>query len=596
MNLTKAERSRLESILRDRCRAIADSWYQAVSRTSFAPNNAEETIERYTELTEEVIALLLAESFDHSRAQAVGASLARPHHIQPEALGGTQQVLACQIVEGLADDQVTVLRPRVAALLDNLATGFVRQAYEIAVTDEKQIRGVLVTELERAEAELKQYRDHFEGLVKERTAELMSAIALLDEEITARKRMADTLQNRNWELALLNRASHTLISTLDLDQVLVSVLEEVRRLLGIVATSVWLLESGTDELVCRQATGSQSEIVRGWRLAPGEGIAGWVTRNGQSLIVPDIRTDERHFRGVDQQTGLELHSILSIPLQVGERVIGALQVTDTKVDRFSQADLMLLEPLAASAAIAIDNARLVKALRQRTAELDAFAGDVAHDLGNPLSLIMGTAEVLAESYNSLPEESLQSSLRMIARNGRRMKDIIDALLLLARVREEEVDVEPLDMARIVAEAQQRLPHIIEEYQAEIILPETWPVALGYSQWIEEVWDNYLSNALKYGGRPPRVELGATVQPGGVVSFWMRDNGRGLTSEQQAMLFTPFQRLDKKHAGGGHGLGLAIVRRIVEKLGGQVWVESEVGQGSTFGFTLPAFPVEEEKKL
>jgi len=394
---------------------------------------------------------------------------------------------------------------------------------------------------------------------------------------------------------MLNRASHTLTSTLDLDQVLVTVLEEVRRLLSVMACSVWLLEPGMDELVCRQATGPQKEIVRGWRLALGEGIVGWVVRNGKSLIVPDIRTDERHFKGVDQETGLQLRSILSIPLQVGESVIGALQVTDTAVDRFDQADLVLLEPLAASAAIAIDNARLVEALRQRTAELDTFAEDVAHDLGNPLTLIMGTAEALAEGDGLPPEESLRSSLRMIARNGRRMKDIIDALMLLAGVREEEVETEPLDMTSIVAEAQQRMPHVVEEYRAEIILPDTWPVALGYSQWVEEVWDNYLSNALKYGGRPPRVELGATIQPGGMVSFWVRDNGRGLTPEEQAMLFTPFKRLDRKRADG-HGLGLAIVQRIVEKLGGQVWVESEVGQGSTFGFTLPAAPVKIEEKL
>lgn len=601
MSLTDAERSRLESILHGRREAIADSWYKAVSCTSFSPDNAEETVERYTELTEEVLALLLMEPFDHSRAQAVGASLACPHHIQPQALGRTQKLLACQVVEGLPADQVIALQPRLAMLLGDVATGFVRQAYEIAFADQKQIRRALVAELDRVEDELRLYRDRLENLVRERTAELMSAIAHLDEEITVREQMANALRQRNSELALLNRASHALVSTLDLDRVLATILDEARRLLGVVACSVWLLELRTDELVCRQATGPQSEIVRGWRLAPGEGIAGWVVRNGKSLIVPDIRTDERHFKGVDRQTGLKLRSILSIPLHVRERVIGALQVADTEVGRFSQMDLVLLEPLAASAAIAIDNAWLVKALRQRTAELDAFAEDVAHDLGNPLTLIMGTAEVLAESYDSLSEESLQNSLHMIARNGRRMKDIIDALLLLARVRGEEVEVEALDMARIVAEAQQRLPHIIEEYQAEIILPETWPVALGYSQWIEEVWDNYLSNALRYGGRPPRVELGATVHPplpggteGGQVSFWVRDNGCGLTPEEQAMLFMPFKRFDKRHADG-HGLGLAIVRRIVEKLGGQVWVESEVGQGSTFGFTLPAAPVEMEEK-
>jgi signal transduction histidine kinase len=438
------------------------------------------------------------------------------------------------------------------------------------------------------------YRDRLQKLVAERTSELMSAIVHLEEEITTRERMADALRRRNRELAMLNRASRTLTSTFDLDQVLTTVLEEVRRLLGVVACSIWLLEPRTGKLVCRQATGPQSEVVRGWRLEPEEGIVGWAVTHGQSVIVRDTRNDDRHFKGVDQQTGLRLRSILTVPLQVKDNMIGALQVTDLEVGRFSQVDLVLLEPLAASAAIAIDNARLIKELRQRTAELDAFAEDVAHDLGNPLTLIMGTAEVLEEGYSSLSEESLRSALRAIARNGRRMKDIIDALLLLARVREEEVELEPLDMARIVAEAQQRLPHMIAKYRAEIISPETWPVALGHSQWIEEVWDNYISNALKYGGRPPRVELGANVRPDGVVSFWVRDNGHGLAPEEQAVLFTPFKRFAKKRVDG-HGLGLAIVQRIMEKLGGHVWVESAVDQGSTFGFTLPAAPIELEEE-
>ena len=98
----------------------------------------------------------------------------------------------------------------------------------------------------------------------------------------------------------------------------------------------------------------------------------------------------------------------------------------------------------------------------------------------------------------------------------------------------------------------------------------------------------MSNALKYGGQPPRVELGATEQEDGTVRFWVRDNGHGLTPEEQARLFTPFTRLDQVSAKG-HGLGLSIVRRIVEKMGGQVGVESQVGQGSTFVFTLPMAP-------
>jgi signal transduction histidine kinase len=187
----------------------------------------------------------------------------------------------------------------------------------------------------------------------------------------------------------------------------------------------------------------------------------------------------------------------------------------------------------------------------------------------------------------MSDDQRQQSLQAIIRVGHKMNNIIDELLLLAEMRKVQVGALPLDMAKIVSEAQLRLADIVVQSHAGIILPDAsaWPVALGYAPWVEEVWVNYLSNALKYGGQPPRVELGATAQPDGMVRFWVRDNGPGLASEDQARLFIPFTRLNQVRAKG-HGLGLSIVRRIVEKLGGQVGVESLVGQGSSFFFTLP----------
>jgi PAS domain S-box-containing protein len=225
-------------------------------------------------------------------------------------------------------------------------------------------------------------------------------------------------------------------------------------------------------------------------------------------------------------------------------------------------------------------------LQARNEELDAFAHTAAHDLKNPLGLIIGYAEVLRLDHADLPPEDVEKYVGAIARNGQRMSRIIDELLLLSGVRQVEIELEPLDMASIVTEAQQRLVDIIEEYQAEIIVPDTWPAALGYGPWIEEIWANYINNAIKYGGRPPRVELGAGASSGDHVRFWVRDNGPGIAPEKQGRLFTPFTRLDQVRAEG-HGLGLSIVRRIVGKLGGEVGVESEIGQGSTFMFTLPA---------
>jgi len=424
------------------------------------------------------------------------------------------------------------------------------------------------------------------------SALVLAGIAWISPIFLSIRRSEEALRQRNRELALLNRAGQALGSTLDLDRVLVTVLEEVRHLLGVVASSIWLIDPETDELVCRHATGPRSDVVHGWRLPLGEGIAGWVAHSGESQIVPDTRANGRHFADVDQRSGLEMRSILSVPLRVKQDVIGVLQVLDTDVKRFDTADLTLLESLAASAAIAIDNARLVEALRQyalelqaRNEELDTFSHTVAHDLKDPLALVVGLAEVLGEEYATMSGEERRRYLRRMARSGRRMSNIIDELLLLAGVHRMEVEMGPLDMASIVVETQQRLAHVIGDQQAEIILPETWPVALGYGPWVEEVWANYLSNAIKYGGRPPRVELGATVQPDGAVCFWIRDNGPGIPPEAQARLFTPFTRFDVVRARG-HGLGLYIVHHIVERLGGQVGVESEVGRGSVFSFTLP----------
>jgi PAS domain S-box-containing protein len=228
-------------------------------------------------------------------------------------------------------------------------------------------------------------------------------------------------------------------------------------------------------------------------------------------------------------------------------------------------------------------------------ELDAFAHTISHGLDDPLVLVMGYAALLKEEAG-LPDK-WQYYLDAIFRYSRKMNNIIDELQVLAGVRQAEVKLEPLNMARIVAEARQRLAYLIEEHQAQINAPESWPVALGYAPWVEQIWVNYISNGLKYGGRPPRLQLGATARSDGLVRFWVRDNGPGLTPEAQTHLFTPFTRLNQVRVAG-QGLGLSIVQRLVERLGGQVAVESEgrPGQGAIFSFTLqqvgPDWEIEE----
>jgi len=240
---------------------------------------------------------------------------------------------------------------------------------------------------------------------------------------------------------------------------------------------------------------------------------------------------------------------------------------------------------------------LTRNLQAQNKELEAFAHTVAHDLKNPLALVDMAAKILRDTHRiSSPDEN-EAIIQTIIEGSARMQTIIQGLLLLATTRQGEVQLQPMDMTGLVTEVRNRLAPNIQETGATITSSDKWPVVLGHRPWVEEVWVNYISNALKYGGRddlnpptPPHIELGFTPETNGFVRFWVRDNGAGISEADQAHLFIPFSRLAQSRSKG-HGLGLSIVQRIVERLGGQVGVESAVGVGSLFYFTLPiALPI------
>ena len=227
------------------------------------------------------------------------------------------------------------------------------------------------------------------------------------------------------------------------------------------------------------------------------------------------------------------------------------------------------------------------ALEQRNAELDAFAHTVAHDLKNPVAGVIGLAEILRDEGNELDAGQQREVIAELIHSGHTMNNIIQELLLLAQVTRAEVELAPLDMLTSAQQALRRLAQMSATYAAEIALdaPEQWPVAVGYGPWIEEVWVNYLCNALKYGGGPPRVTIGGELLDDALARFWVHDEGPGIPTNIQGQLFAEFTQLNQARMQG-HGLGLSIVRRIVEKLGGWVGVESQEGSGSTFYFVLP----------
>ncbi|GAB4437326.1 MAG: hypothetical protein Kow0031_19150 [Anaerolineae bacterium] len=225
-------------------------------------------------------------------------------------------------------------------------------------------------------------------------------------------------------------------------------------------------------------------------------------------------------------------------------------------------------------------------LENRNEELDAFAQTVAHDLKNPLAIITGMAELMLQYYSELSDAEIIKYLELITRDGHRLDNIINELMVLSGLEHLEPMLQPTNVARVAEEAIVRLESMVKQYQATIICQCDWPWANSYAPWLETVWVNYISNAIKYGGKPPVIELGADTPANGLIRYWIKDNGNGLTESEQRKLFTAFTRLSDVRIQG-YGVGLSIVKRAVEKLGGQVGVESRPGSGSLFFFTLPA---------
>lgn len=221
-------------------------------------------------------------------------------------------------------------------------------------------------------------------------------------------------------------------------------------------------------------------------------------------------------------------------------------------------------------------------------DLDAFTHMVAHDLKNPIQHQMLAARLLSARFADQLGDEGKGYLTTMIHAAEKMSAMVDELLVLANVRQRSVSLVAVEMGSVVGEVLVRLKEDIAGYDAVIELPEQWPPAQGYAPWLEEVWVNYISNAMKYGGRPPVVTLGAAPAGEQWVRFWVKDNGDGIDRAQLGSLFTPFTRLSGTE-GEGYGLGLSIVRRIIEKLGGQVSVESsgQPGEGTTFSFLLPA---------
>lgn len=363
-------------------------------------------------------------------------------------------------------------------------------------------------------------------------------------DVTERQQAEATLRQRNRELALLNRASRALAASLELDAVLATILEEVRRILEVVGSTIWLLDPGTDDLIARLATGPRS--IHGWRLKLGQGLAGWTALRGETLIVPDTRDDDRHFTGVDQETGLALRSILTTPLRVKDKVIGVLQLVDTAVNRFSAADQALVEPLAATAAIAIENAQLYEQARQDAETRSILLREVNHRVKNNLTAIIGM--LYAERHRALGHEAhVYQSV---------MQDLVNRVQGLATVHgmlsaSEWAPLLLTDLtAQVIRSSLQMLPR--DKRVTVEVTPSPVHVTAERAHHLALVINELTTNTIKYA-LAERSTAKITVRielDGDTVRFVYRDDGPGYPDE--------VLRMDQ------HNVGFELIENIVRK--------------------------------
>lgn len=380
-------------------------------------------------------------------------------------------------------------------------------------------------------------------------------------------------------LLLIHDVAGGLTSTLQQGAITERFVRRIAELVDAEGSSVWLWGDGQKSHLCCAALyfGGQPDEPPDLRVGIGEGVVGWTAQHATGVIVPDVSIDERFAESVDKHLDFETRSLLAVPLRWQDEVLGVLELVNKQQGVFTDDDRLLAETLAAHAAVAVNNARIVD-------NLDAFAETVAHELKSPVALTLFNLDEMVERFTDLTLRDMYSRLTSVLSTYNDMADLVQTLLHLAMLRHNiALNIEPLTMNEIISSALARLHHMTREHQPIIRQAETWPQTVGYAPWVEVVWTNYLSNAMKYGGKPLEIELDAAIE-GEVARFFVRDNGRGLSKQAQSMIFAPLEQLGRTE--GGHGLGLSIVRRLVEHLGGTVKVESALDQGSTFSFTLP----------
>lgn len=358
-------------------------------------------------------------------------------------------------------------------------------------------------------------------------------------------------------------------------------------------SSVVLWDKHSETFVQSSSTVKQQtdKQIAANRVRQKGGATRWIIDNRQTLVVEDVKDDPFRANSILHEYGIQAY--IGTPLIVEDKVEGVLYALYLQPHIFGQQEIDLLSSCGDMIGLAIAKSRMVEQLEEANKALELYVRTVTHDLKTPLSLSLGYLNLVNSAYDDLQENEKREYLQASEQTLTKSFQIIDELLLLTEIRHEHtVPFTPIDMSVVVSAVLERMQPLLNEANATINVPMVWDnQVIGYGPWIEEIWVNYLSNAIKYGGTSPHIELGANCIEG-EIQFWVRDNGNGLTEEQQKTLFEPFTRFNMTRIQG-HGLGLSIVRHITERMNGHVDVHSETGKGSEFYFTLPLATEDEQ---
>jgi signal transduction histidine kinase len=396
-------------------------------------------------------------------------------------------------------------------------------------------------------------------------------------------------------LSRMVEVSVTLNSTLDLDRLLQFIIGTAADLVGSEAASVMLIDENTHELVFAAATGSDPrELAR--IPVPLEGsIAGTIVREDRPLIINDVTADPRHFRQVSEKTGFQVRSLIGVPMRIRDRVLGVLEAVNKRQGAFNEADLQTLSIIASLAAVAIENARLLRALQDAYDELGKldklksdFIAVASHELRTPLGVILGYAAILKEEAAGESSGHAAAVLNSALRMRSLIEDMTNMNLLQVGSAAIQLELQPLQP--VVRSVYDEVLEIIQAkgVRAELRLPESAISVMADAPKLGMALTNLLNNAMRFTPSGGSISL-EVERHGSEAWVRVRDSGSGIPQADLERIFDQFYQVEdhmtRRH--GGMGLGLAIVRAIAKGHGGRVWAESDgEGQGAIMTVALP----------